>query len=59
MRQQQAMSGAYAMMAQQGGRRTKEYLAANPAPSPEEFLSTKKELLDGTQAHCEYLQSLM
>lgn len=59
MRQQQAMSAAYALMAQQGGRRAKERLAGNPAPSADEFLSTKNELLHRTQAHCKYLQSLM
>jgi hypothetical protein len=59
MRQQQAMSAAYAMMAQQGGRHAKERLAGNPAPSAEEFLSTKNELLRRIQEHCQYLQSLM
>lgn len=59
MRQQQAMSAAYTLMAQQGGRRAQERLAGNPAPSADEFLSAKNELLNGTQAHCQYLQSLM
>lgn len=58
MRQQQAMSAAYAMMALQGGRPAKERLGSNPAPSEEEFLATKNELLQRTQAHCQYLQSL-
>lgn len=59
MRQQQAMSAAYAMMVQQGGRRAKERLTDNPAPSAEEFLATKNELLHRTRQHCQYLQSLM
>jgi hypothetical protein len=59
MRQQQAMANVYPLMAQQSGRRAKELLANNPAPSPEEFLSTQQELLRRTQAHCEFLESLM
>lgn len=59
MRQQQAMANVYPLMAQQGGRRAKEFLANNPAPSPEEFDTTKQELLRRTQTHCEFLESLM
>ena len=59
MRQQQAMANIYPLMAQQGGRRAKEFLANNPAPSPEEFDTTKQELLRRTQTHCEFLKSLM
>lgn len=57
MRQQQAMSAAYALMAQQGV--GKGRLAGNPAPTEEKFLATKNELLQKTQSHCTYLQSLM
>jgi hypothetical protein len=53
------MSAAYALMAQQRGRRAEERLAGNPAPSADQFLSTKNELLHGTLTHCQYLQSLM